>query len=284
MRRAAAPAPDPEPSSLVVVIPAYDEARAIGGVIARARAVARRIVVVDDGSTDATWSIVAAHPVHALRHAANLGKGAALLDGIRQALALGADRIVTLDADGQHRPEDIHGLVAAAARAPAAIVVGSRRADGRHAPRARYWANRIADFWISWAAGQRIEDTQSGFRLYPAAVVERLLVRLGRSRGFVLESELLIEAGRAGIEIVPVPIPALYDGAAQRASHFRPLRDIPRIVVMVAWKLLSRGMDPLGLWRMLLGARHSSPRTPAPPPQPSHSREEGAGWSSGDAD
>jgi Glycosyl transferase family 2 len=277
MRHATGPAA----GSIVLVIPAYNEARAIGGVLERALPAVAQIIVVDDGSTDQTGSIVAGFPVEALRHGANRGKGAALLTGIRHALERGADHIVTLDADGQHRPEDIAGLVAAAVRVPSAIVVGSRRADGHRAPRARYWANRIADFWISWAAGQRIEDTQSGFRLYPAPTVRQLLARLGEGRGFVLESELLIEAGRADVPIVAVPIPALYGGVTQRASHFRPVRDIPRIVAMVAWKLLSRGLYPTGLWRVLIGrAAPSAPHGIAlalTQPDPSPARERGVG-------
>src|SRR5258707_1243494 len=125
----------------------------IGDVLARAAALGHRLIVVDDGSTDQTPAVAAQHPVRVLRHTTNRGKGAALLTGIRQALDHGAAHIVTLDADGQHRPEDIALLVAAVARAPGAIVTGSRRADGANAPRARYLANRVADFWVSWAAG-----------------------------------------------------------------------------------------------------------------------------------
>jgi glycosyltransferase involved in cell wall biosynthesis len=256
---------------VVLVIPAYNEARAIGEVIERCLALTRRIIVVDDGSTDDTWAVVSRYPVDALRHGHNRGKAAALLTGIGRALDGGAARIVTLDADGQHRPEDLPRLLAAADQAPAAIVLGSRRADGSNAPRARYWANRIADFWISWAAGQVIEDTQSGFRLYPAAGLGQLLAKAGGSRGFAFESAILIEAGRAGVAILPVAIAALYGGTTLRASHFRPFHDIPKIVVTVGWKLLSRGMFPAGLWRVLAGrpARPSPPVAP-PPPRSGH--------------
>ncbi len=250
----------------VLVIPAYNEALAIGDVLARCVPIAPRIIVVDDGSNDGTWPVIAAHPVIALRHSTNRGKAAALRTGINQALEAGADRVITLDADGQHRPEDLTRLLAAAAGAPGAIVTGSRRADGDRAPRARYWANRVADFWISWAAGQSIEDTQSGFRLYPATVLWQLLGRVGRSRGFAFESEILIEAGRAGVPIVAVPIPALYGGITLRASHFWPLRDIPKIALMVGWKLVSRGLFPASLWRLLL--MRTRPHAAASPAQP----------------
>jgi glycosyltransferase involved in cell wall biosynthesis len=249
----------------VLVIPAYNEVRAIGDVLERCLAFTGRVIVVDDGSTDDTWAVVSRYPVDALRHPLNRGKAAALLTGIARALDQGAARIVTLDADGQHRPEDLPLLLAAADHAPAAIVIGSRRADGTHAPRARYWANRIADFWISWAAGQPIEDTQSGFRLYPARGLRRLLAKVGSRRGFAFESEILIEAGRAGVPILPVAIPALY-GTTLRASHFRPFRDIPKIVVMVGWKLLRFGMFPTGLWRVLFDRAGRPLETRAPRP------------------
>jgi hypothetical protein len=115
-------------------------------------------------------------------------------------------------------------------------------------------ANRVADFWVSWAAGGRVDDSQSGLRLYPADALRRLdLDRRRRAGGFAFESEVLIDAGRLGIRTASVPIEALYGGVLRRPSHFRPVTDIARIVRMVAGKLLRRGMDPVGLWRSLRG-------------------------------
>jgi hypothetical protein len=134
---------------------------------------------------------------------------------------------------------------------PGHIVVGSRRASGRDAPRARFIANRVADFWVSWAAGHPIDDSQSGFRVYPAALIRALAGRPPLARGFAFESEALIEAARLGFSTVAVDIPTIYGDALRRPSHFRPVADITRIVVMVAGKLFRRGMDPAGLWRSL---------------------------------
>jgi hypothetical protein len=132
-------------------------------------------------------------------------------------------------------------------------------------PRNRYYANRFANFWISWAAGQAIEDTQCGYRIYPAKVLLALRQRLASSRGFVFESEILIEAGRQGTSIVTVPVTAVYPQG--RRSRFRPVTDIALIVRMVAWKLASWGFYPQGLmryWRQLASARkpRPSPRRP----------------------
>ena len=110
--------------------------------------------------------------------------------------------------------------------------------------------NRIADFWIGWAAGLLIEDSQSGFRLYPASLLRTMGLKSDKTRSFVFESEILIEAARQGITCRNVAI-TVKPRVGTRASHFRPFEDILRITRMVAWKLLSRGMYLRGLWTWL---------------------------------
>ncbi|MEO3473574.1 glycosyltransferase family 2 protein [Roseomonas sp. CAU 1739] len=240
----------PTPEFLVAVIPAYQEAATIADVVTRLRGTVPglAVLVVDDGSSDGTAGIAAAAGALVLGGAANQGKGAALRLGMRAALTREAGFVATLDGDGQHRPEDLPRLLALAA--PDRIVIGSRRgAPGQ--PAARRRANRVADFWISWAARHPVADSQSGFRIYPAAALADLARYEGRARGFSFESEILIDAARAGITTAAADIPALYGAALRRASHFRPVADIARIVIMVAGKLLARGMDPVGLWRSL---------------------------------
>ena len=248
LRRAAAP------RDVAAIIPAYNEAATIGDIVGRALAVVPDVIVVDDGSCDNTAEIAVAAGAVVLRQNGNRGKGAALWRGMTHALSLGVRHIVTLDGDGQHRPEDIARLVAASRRDSSGIVLGSRRAHKKDFPLARYIANRIADFWVSWAAGFPIEDTQSGFRVYPADVVRRLAARPPRSPGFAFESEILIAAHWQGFRCRSVDIAALYGDALRRPSHFRPAADIARIVLMVAGKLLRRGMYPQGLWRVVTGA------------------------------
>lgn len=237
-------------STHVAVIPAYQEAATIAAVVTRLRAAmpGLAILVVDDGSTDGTAAIAAAAGAEVLGGLPNQGKGAALRLGMRAALARGARFVATLDGDGQHRPEDLPRLVALAA--PDVIVIGSRRGAAGQ-PAARRRANRVADFWISWAARHPVSDSQSGLRIYPAAALSDLGRYEGRARRFSFESEILIDAARQGITTVAADIPALYGGTLRRPSHFRPVADIARIVIMVAGKLLARGMDPVGLWRSL---------------------------------
>jgi glycosyltransferase involved in cell wall biosynthesis len=234
-----------------IVIPALNEASSIGQIVRACLPFGSGPIVVDDGSSDGTGSIAARSGALVERNPANLGKGASLWRGMQLALENGATRVVTLDGDGQHRPEDIRKLLACSDAHPGRIVIGSRRAGGRAAPRARYVANRIADFWVSWAARSRVDDSQSGFRVYPASVLRQLAGSPPKATGFAFESEILITAGRLGTGTVSVGIPSIYGRGLSRQSHFRPVADIAGIVVMVGGKLLGRGMDPLGLWRSL---------------------------------
>jgi glycosyltransferase involved in cell wall biosynthesis len=232
----------------VAVIPAYNEAQTVGDLIRRVRAQLPDVIVVDDGSGDATAAEARRLDVRLVRHAKNAGKGRSLIDGLRAAHDAGFDAAVTLDADGQHRARDIPRLLQFAGADT--LVLGSRVNDAGRMPRARRIANRIAGLFISWAAGQRIGDTQCGLRVYPTGVVAALGLT-GRRRGFVFESEVLIEAARQGWRVVEVPVPAVYPARAPRQSYYRPVVDTAAITVMVAGKLLARGLDPAALVRVL---------------------------------
>jgi glycosyltransferase involved in cell wall biosynthesis len=230
-----------------VVIPAYDEAATVRDVAMRARRQCPNVVVVDDGSTDGTAEVLAGLDVTVLRNDKNCGKGGSLSRGFDHALARGAVGVITLDADGQHAPEEIPLFLDQSAEHPSAFLIGARRREQRRASFSRYVANRIADFWIGWAAGLPIEDSQSGFRLYPASLLRTIGLKSDKTRSFVFENEILIEAARQGIACRNVAI-TVKPRSGPRPSHFRPLVDILRITRMVAWKLLSRGMYLRGLW------------------------------------
>jgi glycosyltransferase involved in cell wall biosynthesis len=231
-----------------VVIPAYNERATIAGIVERALACAHTVIVVDDGSTDGTADALASCSVTLIRNDRNGGKGHSLWCGMQHALSLGMAGVVTLDGDGQHAPEDIPRLVAMARSHPRDIVVGARLLGRECAPRSRRCANRVADFWIGWAAGQRLADSQSGFRVYPSTLLERVRIRHDAARSFVFESEFLIAAARLDARVRNVPVATIYPHHA-RASHFRGLRDITRITRMVAWHILRRGFHPAGLYR-----------------------------------
>jgi glycosyltransferase involved in cell wall biosynthesis len=235
---------------IAVVIPAFNEAATIADVAGRALRYARRVYVIDDGSEDGTGSQLAELPVTLISNETNLGKAASMARGFAAALAESMDAVITLDADGQHRPEDIPRLVEAAEQYPGDIIIATRLEERGRMPLARRFGNWQADFWISWAAGYPIRDTQSGYRLYPATLLEHLELPAGRGDSFVFESEVLIEAARFGCYARPIAIEAIYTEDL-RESHYRAGADTLRIMRMVAGKLLTSGLSPLGLLRAL---------------------------------
>ncbi|HEY4957970.1 MAG TPA: glycosyltransferase family 2 protein [Caldimonas sp.] len=245
-----------------IAIPAYDEERTIRALAEAALALCPRVMVIDDGSGDATAARLHGLPLTLLRHPVNQGKAASLRTAFRHALAHDARCVVTLDGDGQHDPDDSPNLLAAWHDRPECLVIGSRLHDRARFPRARYLANRFACFWISWAAGHPIADSQSGFRVYPNAVMAIAVSDRVRHRRFAFESEVLVEAARRGHLTHAVEIAARYPADA-RASHYRSWVDTAEIVAMVAARLIATGMHPRGLWRSIARAS-SAPRTSSP--------------------
>jgi len=159
----------------IVVIPALNEERAIRKVVQEALTHCGRVIVVDDGSNDGTSAAIADLPVERIRHEQPLGKAKALQDGFRRALELGAEGVLTMDGDGQHAAADLPRLLGAARQYPGAIVIGARLRGKDAQPGKNRFGNQQADFWVSWACGQCVVDSQSGQRYYPRAVVELAL-------------------------------------------------------------------------------------------------------------
>ena len=242
----------------VLVIPAYNESATIREVVQGALRHFGTVIVVDDGSSDGTVEKLSNLPVTLLLHPENMGKAASLWNGMQAALKLGAKGIVTMDGDGQHDPADLPRLLMAAQTHPDKLVIGSRLWNRDVIPKARYRANRFANFWIAWASGQSVEDSQSGFRVYPAQLIRVCRFKLSRDRGFVFESEIIIEAARHKFLCAFLPVQTTYPKNA-RSSHFRPVKDIVLITRMVAWRLFIRGFFLPGLWRSLSGNQNLKP-------------------------
>jgi glycosyltransferase involved in cell wall biosynthesis len=185
------------------------------------------VLVVDDGSTDRTAEVARETGAEVVEQRPNQGKGAALRSGFRQALAIGADAILTLDADGQHAPADIPRLLAAAgADPPPDLVIGRR--SFRSMPPVRRLSNELGRRAFSWAVGRDIPDNQSGFRVVSRRLAEATLA--SDEPGFAFEVEQITTCIRMRGTIAWVPIRTIYAGAP---SHIRPiahLREFIRIV------------------------------------------------------
>ncbi len=209
--------PSPSPR-FCALIPAYNLARTIGEVVQRTRAHLSWVVVIDDGSQDDTARVAAENGATVIKVPVNRGKGWALRCGFRRALERPCEGVVTLDGDLQHDPNDIPALIAAFDDTGADLVVGSRMGRAEEMPRVRYYTNRVGVFCISWAAGQRLDDSQSGFRLYRRRVIESIPLCTTR---YDTETEIAIKAGLSGMRIVNVPVKTIYHEGEEVASHYR---------------------------------------------------------------
>lgn len=215
---------------IVAIIPALNAERTLAKVIEETRRQIETVVVIDDGSSDRTGDAARAAGAIVLRHEVNRGKGAALKTGFAWALERGVAAVITLDADGQHLPAEIPKFLAAwRADAPDLLIGGRAHLFAGMLPRRRN-ANRFSAWCISKAAGVRVTDSQSGFRLYSAKLLRAIQLR---TDGFDMESEVIVRAGRHGSRIVTIPIElGFVDGVA--TSHYKPLKDTLRIAWTVA--------------------------------------------------
>ena len=210
---------------VVAVVPAHDEARGIEAVVRGALAHLSQVVVVDDGSTDATAALAEAAGARVVRLGRNEGKGTAVRAGLSYVLATDATHVLFMDGDGQHRPEEIPALMRAA-ESGAAMVVGERVFVRSAMPASRYWANVIGSWALATLMGVDLRDTQSGFRLVRTDVLRSLDLE---ARGYEFETELVVKLARRGARIARVPIAAVYAG---ETSKLRPVRDTTRNVVL----------------------------------------------------
>lgn len=213
---------------VLAFIPACNEVALIVDVIRRTRPFVDGVIVVDDGSVDGTGIAAKKAGATVLRHEHNRGKGAAIVTALGHFAGSNAEFAVLLDADGQHNPAEIPKFIEAALQSGAAIVVGNRMADPQGMPWVRWKTNSFTSWITSRLAGQRIPDSQCGFRLLRRSVLPCLNLS---SSHFETETEMLIQAGRAGQKISSVPISSIYDST--RVSRIRPLQDGIRFFSLV---------------------------------------------------
>ena len=221
-----------------VLVPTYNNEKALEGVLQELLLYTTNIVVVNDGSTDRTREILSnfSH-LNIFHFDNNSGKGAALNHGFQKAEDLGYEYAITIDSDGQHYPDDLQvfleELEAKGPKDPELLLVGDRNMGRDGIPGKSTTGNKFSNFWYLVVTGINLGDTQSGYRLYPLKVVNPITLYTNK---FEYEIEIIVKAAWRGVEVKNIPIKVFYED--NRVTHFRPFWDITRIVMLYMWFVL----------------------------------------------
>lgn len=216
---------------ICVIIPTYNNAGTIADVVLRSKIQCNDIIVVCDGCTDKTHEILnTIDGITIVKHQINKGKGAALKTGFKKALELGFSYAITIDADGQHFPEDIKLLLDGNIKHPGALLVGERKKlDKMERSSGSKFANKFSNFWFFVQTGKYLKDTQTGYRLYPLKKLYGLKFLTSR---YEAELELMVFAAWHGVDIESIPVNVYYPPKNERVSHFKPALDFTRISIL----------------------------------------------------
>ncbi len=212
-----------------VIVPAYQAGRTVGAVIESLDELGfpkSNIIVVDDGSSDETYAVAKGFGVTVLQHEENLGKGAALETGYRQAIRDQLEAVVTLDADNQHLGREIFNFLCCYAQHHPDLLLGNRMNETKGMPFIRWLTNEITSLVVSLQINRRVPDSQCGFRLLATRMLAKVRTRTVR---YEAESELIIQAGWLGFVIDSIPITTVYTGGK---SYIHPLVDTLRFTLM----------------------------------------------------
>ncbi len=213
-----------------VIIPTYNNAATLGGVIEGVAQYSDHIIVVNDGSTDNTTEIVKAYPlVQFISYPKNVGKGWALRKAFRYAIEKGYHYAITIDSDGQHFAKDIATFIDKIEAEPGTLIIGARNMDQESVPGGSSFGNRFSNFWFRVETGIKSPDTQSGYRLYPLLPLKNMRFI---TRKYEFEIEVLVRSAWKGIKVDAVPVTVYYAPKETRVSHFRPFKDFFRISVL----------------------------------------------------
>ena len=194
-----------------VLIPTYNNATKLAGVIDDVLRYTSHVLVVNDGSTDHTAEILKAYPqLRVVSYLPNKGKGIALRTGIKEAAALGYEYAIAMDSDGQHYAKDLPLFLEAIQENPGALIVGARNMGVDNVPTKSNFGNKFSNFWYWVNTGNKLPDTQSGYRLYP---VQKLANKTYFTRKYEFEIEVIVRASWAGIPVLFIPVSVYYPPA-----------------------------------------------------------------------
>lgn len=212
-------------------MPTYNNHKTLNRVIDSVLKYTKNLIVVNDGCTDTTQKILDTYTeIQSIHLPKNKGKGNALNIGLIKAEELGFEYAITIDSDGQHYPDDIPLFIEELHKSATKnlLLIGARNLNADGMPRKNTFANKFSNFWFWAETGTQLEDTQSGFRLYPVKKVNQLKLFTTK---YEFEIEVMVKASWAGVEVKNIPINVLYD-KDERVSHFRPFKDFVRISLL----------------------------------------------------
>lgn len=241
-----------------IIIPTFNNAKTIVNVISETLAYCDNIYVVNDGSTDETLDLIAdLKSIKLVSYKSNIGKGYAIRKGFEAALADGFDYAITIDSDGQHYPDDIEVLLQKHTDQPNSLIVGSRNIEADGMPSKNTFANKFSNFWYWAETGQKLPDTQSGFRLYP---IHKYRKTKWYTTKYEFEIEILVRSNWSGINVLPVPIKVYYPPEDERVSHFKPFKDFTRISILNTFLVLITYLYimPIRLFKYLLNNKFTT--------------------------
>ena len=218
---------------VAVLVPTYNNARTLRRLLTEIKHYTDQIIVVNDGSTDDTQSILNECELeHIVTYKNNVGKGWALRCGFKKAIELGYQYVITIDSDGQHFPEDLLLFLDEVEKKPGCLIIGKRNMEQSGIPGKSSFGNKFSNFWFWVETEIKMEDTQCGYRLYP---VKELNTMKFFTKKFEFEIEVIVRAAWRGILVTAVPTKIHYDEVGKRISHFRPFQDFSRISVLNAF-------------------------------------------------
>lgn len=213
-----------------VIVPTYNNDQTLQKVIEGIRAYTDNIIIVNDGSTDYTQSILDQSSVlHQITFDKNRGKGSALQAGFKLALDLKYDYAITIDSDGQHSPDDLPAFIEMLKENPESLIVGNRNMMQEGVPGKSSFGHKFSNFWYAIETGIKLPDTQSGYRLYPLQGIKHINFF---TRKFEFEIEILVRSAWHNIPVISVPVNVKYFPKNVRVSHFRPIIDFTRISIL----------------------------------------------------
>lgn len=220
------------PDYMWIVIPIYNHSGTIKEVVKKTLRYCKNIVVVDDGSTDANIAeLLINSETTVITHSKNQGKGKALRTAAKYVVEKGGTYIITLDADGQHNSEDIKNFLPHISEDCSKIILGTRDFNSETIPERSKFGRKFSNFWIRLETGCDVQDSQSGFRGYPAHLLTDIKCV---AEHYAFETEILVRGVWEGMEVVNVNISVYYPEQGKRITHFRPFLDNLRISLLHA--------------------------------------------------